>query len=101
MSLVLFDSEAAEAAPAAISCFERIIVVGISLTFELSATSSSNSTMYAKGQVGCEVSNLGVKPSLCKYPQSPLIRTTAKLLTLGVLKNSLNLDAHRFLILQI
>ena len=45
MSLVLFDSEAAEAAPAAISCFERIIVVGISLTFELSATSSSNSTM--------------------------------------------------------
>ena len=48
MSLVLFDSEAAEAAPAAISCFERIIVVGMSLTFELSATSSSNSTMYAK-----------------------------------------------------
>ena len=35
-----------------------------------------------------------------KYTQSPLIRTTAKLPTLGVLKNSSNLDAHWFLILQ-
>ena len=35
------------------------------------------------------------------YTQSPLIRTTAKLPTLGVLKNSSNLDAHRFLILQV
>ena len=36
-----------------------------------------------------------------KYTQSPLIRTTAKLPTLGVLKNSSNLDAHWFLIPQV
>ena len=36
-----------------------------------------------------------------EYTQSPLIRTTAKWPTLGVLKNSSNLDAHRFLILQV
>jgi hypothetical protein len=35
------------------------------------------------------------------YTQSPLIRTTAKLPTLGVLKNSSNLDAHWFLIPQV
>ena len=36
-----------------------------------------------------------------KYTQSPLIRTTAKLPTLGVLKNSSNLEAHWFLIPQV
>ena len=36
-----------------------------------------------------------------RYTQSPLIRTTAKLPTLGVLKNSSNLDAHWFLIPQV
>ena len=35
------------------------------------------------------------------YTQSPLIRTTAKLPTLGVLKNTSNLDAHWFLIPQV
>ena len=35
------------------------------------------------------------------YTQFPLIRTTAKLPTLGVLKNSSNLDAHWFLIPQV
>ena len=35
------------------------------------------------------------------YTQSPLIRTTAKLPTLVVLKNSSNLDAHWFLIPQV
>ena len=39
--------------------------------------------------------------NLNDYTQSPLIRTTAKLPTLGVLKNSLNLDAHWFLIPQV
>ena len=36
-----------------------------------------------------------------QYTQSPLIRTAAKWPTLGVLKNSSNLDAHRFLVLQV
>ena len=42
---------------------------------------------------------LGGKMNL--YTQSPLIRTTAKLPTLDVLKNSSNLDAHWFLIPQV
>ena len=48
MSLVLFDREAA--VNCAMSCFERIIVVGISLTFEVSATSSSNSNNRKKNK---------------------------------------------------
>ena len=36
----------------------------------------------------------------CKYTQSPLIRLTAKWPALASLKNSSNLEAHRFLILQ-
>ena len=40
-------------------------------------------------------------PVITRYMQSPLIRTTARWPTLGVLKNSSNLDAHRFLILQV
>ena len=47
-------------------------------------------THYSKGNI-CQLD----------YTQSPLIRTSAKRPTLGVLKNSSNLDAHRFLILQV
>ena len=50
MSLVLFDKEAALEAPAAMSALERIIVVGMSLTYELSATSSSNSTIERRNK---------------------------------------------------
>jgi hypothetical protein len=44
---------------------------------------------------------VSVKVQYIQYTQSPLIRTTAKLSTLGVLKNSSNLDAHWFLIPQV
>ena len=82
-----------------VRCREQVIILPNEITtiplWQSSKTPPPETTSKIKEKTDRLIETAS---SSLRYTQSPLIRTTAKLPTLGVLKNSSNLDAHWFLI---